>query len=533
MRSVRDTIAAHQNEILRLWVQVIRESAFAEELSPVELTGVIPDFLGSLGRIALDGPVQLQDGQRDLLDRHMSNRLRQGSTLNEILTEFSVLARILAWFIDRDGGDTGTTAREVASLFAELNAASVASMKIFNEHLLEDEQPIKRYLRLLQNLAGSGEILASTAPLRLLMTEALSLIGQATGARTAALRLVDPRSERLILTASAGEAAELVERFVGSREAEPGEASGEDGAGSGEIATDDSLRAAGIQSLLAVRLSSRHALRGVLYVAVRDGRAMAPGDIRQIEALGEALTIHLDHAQVCSALRAKAEEAVAECLLRERFVSMLMHDLAGPLAAARALLAGGAGDPAVAARVVEELDRMEEMVDALLDAHRIRAGQPLPMNITRCDLGVLVRDVVGELRAPHGDRFIVEADAGVCGMWSADQLRRAFWNLASNALKFGASDAPVLIRVRRNAESAELLVHNDGPSIPSDEQAELFRPFALPHAGRGHPRGWGLGLTLVWGCADAHGGRVDVDSAPGQGTTFKLAIPFDARPYVT
>jgi signal transduction histidine kinase len=53
----------------------------------------------------------------------------------------------------------------------------------------------------------------------------------------------------------------------------------------------------------------------------------------------------------------------------------------------------------------------------------------------------------------------------------------------------------------------------------------------VPRAGHGHPAGWGLGLTLVWGCAEAHGGRVDVVSLPGQGTTFKLILPYDARPY--
>ena len=529
MQTVHELVDANRDEILRLWVQGTRESAFAEDLSPSELAGVMPDFLGTLGRIGIDGAALLSEQQRDLVDKHLSNRLRQGSTLNEILTEFAVLGRVVAWFLDRSPGDWRPSTRDAANLFTELHLACIAAMKIFNEQLLEDEQPVKRYLRLLQNLAGATEILPVTgqAP-PALMKEALSLIRKAARAQSVSLRLYDAKSDELILAASAGDAQDLVEEWLGSV------------AGGGDavaIETNASLRARGIHTLLALRLSARQTLRGVMYIGVGEGVTFSPSELRQVATLGEALAIHLDHAQLCAALRLKAAEAIAECQLRERFVSMLMHDLAGPLAAAKAsavaLLAPGRADggEALAARVVHEVGRAEEMVGALVDAHHIRAGHRLPMQITRFSLSTLAQDEVAELRACYGDRFIFEADANVWGMWSADQLRRAVWNLATNAIKYGAKDSPVLISVRRGAEAAELVVHNGGAAIPAEEQAELFRPFSLPHSGRGHPPGWGLGLTLVWGCAEAHGGRVVVSSLPGQGTTFKLVIPYDARPY--
>ncbi len=545
MRTVHDVIEAHREQILRLWVQGVQESPFAEELSTPELAGIMPDYLGSLGRFSMDGPIQLSEQQRELIERHLSNRLRLGSTLNEILTEFTVLGRVLAWFLDRDSDSWRPSTRDAANLFAELHLACVATMKIFNEQLLEDEQPVKRYLRLLQNLAGdAGTLREGRQPLRILMKEALSLIRKAVGAQTAALRLLDAKSNNLIMTASDGDAEDLVEQFVASLDASPPAArlvpadgpAKQDGVDCTEVALSEALRAAGIHSLVAVRLAPRHVLRGVLYIGTRGRRDFSASEIRQIETLGEALIIHLDHAKLCTALRARADEAIAECQLRESFVSLLMHDLTGPLAAARAgaqALVGPGLDAreVIAANVVRELDRVEGMVDGLLDAHRIRAGHRLPMTISRCDLAVLAREMVAELRSTKGDRFIFEADTNVCGMWSADQLRRAIWNLATNALRFGAVDAPVLVSVRRGGEAAELIVHNEGAAIPMEEQAELFRPFSTPHSGRGHPPGWGLGLTLVWGCAEAHGGRVVVTSLPGQGTTFKLLIPYDSRPY--
>ena len=528
MRTVHELVDANRDEILRRWVQGTRESAFAEDLSASELAGVMPDYLGSLGRIGIDDAVLLSEQQLGLIEKHLSNRLRQGSTLNEILTEFAVLGRVVAWCFDSSDDDWRPSTRDAANLFAELHLACIAAMKIFNEQLLEDEQPVKRYLRLLQNLAGATELLPDSGHPPILMKEALSLIRKAARAQSVSLRLYGAKSDELILAASTGDAEDLIEDYLGSVVR---------GGDVIALETNAPLRARGIHSLLELRLSARQTLRGVMYIGVGEGVTLSPSELRQVATLGEALAIHLDHAQLCTALRLKAAEAVAECQLRERFVSMLMHDLAGPLDAAKAsaaaLLAPHRADrgEVLAARIVHEVGRAEEMVGVLVDAHRIRAGHRLPMRLTRCSLATLTRDTLAELRASYGDRFIFEADADVWGMWSADQLRRAAWNLASNAIKYGAKDSPVLISVRGSAEGAELVVHNEGAAIPAEEQADLFRPFSLPHSGRGHPAGWGLGLTLVWGCAEAHGGRVEVSSLPGRGTTFKLVIPYDARPY--
>ena len=84
---------------------------------------------------------------------------------------------------------------------------------------------------------------------------------------------------------------------------------------------------------------------------------------------------------------------------------------------------------------------------------------------------------------------------------------------------------------QHSVDAADLSVHNEGPAISREDQAQLVKPFSLPRSGRGTPRGWGLGLTLVWGCVEAHGGRLEIESEPSKGTTFKLTLPFDARPY--
>lgn len=533
MTTLHELIEANKDEILRHWTQRMIDSAFAEGLSVLELVGVMPEYLSSLGCGTPADPAHLDAVQRDLVERHLSSRLRQGATLNEILSEFSTLSRCVAATLDREPKETQPSTRDAARMFTELHAACVSSMRIFNEQLLEDEQTMKRYLRLLQRAADhGGELQDGLRPVGPLLEEALGLIIRALGARAAALHLHDVRTGERIAAVAAGVAGDAVEAQVSAMDgpAHAGSPGDPVEAGFTVLEPSEELRESGVGALVAVQPAARHALRCALYIAAARGRTFLSHEIRLAQCLGEALLIHLDHAQLCSALLARAAEANAECQLRERFVSILMHDLAGPLAAARAGIAAMADDPG-ARSVARELDRVTRMVDGLVDAHRVRAGHALPIHIEACDLVVLAREVIEELRAVHGDRFLLCGNRAVTGMWSADQLRRAIWNLGKNAIQFGAPDGAVIISVKRRDGGAELAVNNQGPEIAPADQASLFDPFRVARTGRGHPPGWGLGLTLVWGCAESHGGGVEVESSPRRGTTFHLFLPYDARPY--
>jgi signal transduction histidine kinase len=223
---------------------------------------------------------------------------------------------------------------------------------------------------------------------------------------------------------------------------------------------------------------------------------------------------------------------------REQYVSLITHDLRGPLTAASVgaqRLSRENDSPhvhALAGGVLQSLKRMDTMVRDLLDAQRIRSGHGLPLKLAECDLAVIAREVVDELSsAKDSPGFVLRAEPPLKGIWSAAELRRALWNLASNARKYGAAHAPIVITVERKDETqVELSVHNEGTPIPLEDQERLFAPYErTPAATRSQVRGWGLGLTLVRGCAEAHGGSVRVESAEGRGTTFTLELPLDAR----
>ena len=132
----------------------------------------------------------------------------------------------------------------------------------------------------------------------------------------------------------------------------------------------------------------------------------------------------------------------------------------------------------------------------------------------------------------HGDRFALSGDPSVQGIWSAEHLRRIVTNLATNAAKYGAPDTPVELDVHATDAGATLSVHNAGNPISADELPRLSEPFSRTHSSRQSGiAGWGLGLALVKGSVEAHGGSVSVQSSPRKGTTFTVALPRDARPF--
>ena len=543
MRTAHQVIEAHRGEILRLWLDGVRDAPTCESLSSTEIMSVLPDFVTSLGNGTLGGAVHLEQDQQVLIEHHVASRLRQGSSLNEMLTEFAVLGRCIAWFLDHEPKASRPSAEEAAHVLAELHLACLGIMRIFNENMLEDEQTMKLHLRRLRELDGEG-LDDPRGAASAFVRQSLELVVKALGANAAALRLFHGRSNELVLSATVGVAGAAVEDHL--RAIDPmGRGGALPDADTVSIADVDlikidvseALTRSGIHSMLGVRLSSHRVLRGVLYVGMRERRTFTASEVRLLDTLGAALTVQFDHAELSTALRGRANDAVAEARRREQFIAQVAHDLSGPLEAARAravsLLDRAPPRPAaLAGEIIEDLDRLREMVRSLVDAQQVRAGHRLPMEIERCDLAQLARSTVDDLRAVHGDRFAVQAEPVVAGMWSRDQLRRALWNLAENAIRFGAPGRPILIQVKRTAGGAEMSIHNHGRSLSPEEQADLIRPFALPRSGRGDPPGWGLGLTLVWSCAEAHGGTIAIDSGPGRGTTFTIAIPDDARPHV-
>lgn len=239
-------------------------------------------------------------------------------------------------------------------------------------------------------------------------------------------------------------------------------------------------------------------------------------------------------------IRQEREEAIRDLKieqnLREKFVLTLTHDLRNPLAAARAavdLLAARSKDESnsrLAKLALRNLSRIEDMITDLLDVNRITAGDKMPLNIKETDLTSLLKEVAGELAEVRGERFQIENSAPQIGFWDEKALRRVIDNLALNAVKYGDPLKPITFDVFAKGERICLSVHNFGDPITQEDQKHIFAPFRRTKSQKSQKtKGWGIGLSLVRGIVESHGGSVAVKSDAVDGTTFLIELPRDAR----
>ncbi len=211
----------------------------------------------------------------------------------------------------------------------------------------------------------------------------------------------------------------------------------------------------------------------------------------------------------------------------------LAHDLRTPLTRLRGtaeLAMQDNGDPAEArgalADCVNESDRLLHLLETLLDISAAEGGA-LKLNRSRFDVRSLVERAVDLYRevAEEGN-ITVTVEAPVVVDVDADAIRlgQAINNLVDNALKYTPAGGRVTLGVSAEAEGALVTVTDNGPGVPEKERTAIFRRLYRSDYSRSQ-RGFGLGLSLAKAIAEAHGGTITVDDAPGGGARFKLSVP--------
>jgi signal transduction histidine kinase len=531
MASVGEFIRQHQQEIVTRWSAEVQSAASARGLTAPKLTNIMPEFLASLSE---DGEPASADRRRVSVLGHLAARIRQGFDLGEVLSEFHVLERcIVRMWVDLAEPDKPTHA-DIERLRERVQDATFQVTDEFFHHMLEEEQSEKRYQRLLQDIASEA-LHDDRRPLPDRLRDVLDVIGEAMSAYGAAVVLFSRGADQQVtLACNGGEVFAAYMQSIADRDSTDPPFSSIDDGEAHAIEVPGPMRPGGVESLLAAPLPRQAELHGVLYVAIADSCEITPRDLHRLEVLAERLGLHLENARLFGELRETIASLRVERGLRERFVATLAHDLRGPLSAARLAAELIAREPArtldLTLRIERNIARVDRMIRDMLDANRIRAGEPLPLRLDVCDLCALAHQVAEEARAMYGDRFVVDC-AVVRGIWSADELQRALWNLVSNAVKYGVQKQPITISVTASAGGAQASVHNVGEPLPAEELRSLFEPFyRSAKASAGGNVGWGLGLTLVRGCAEAHGGHATV-SSDQTGTTFSIELPLDATPY--
>jgi two-component system OmpR family sensor kinase len=328
---------------------------------------------------------------------------------------------------------------------------------------------------------------------------------------------------------------------------------------------------------VAASLLVRRSLRPLRSVEQTAG-ALADGDLAQrvptlderteVGQLAASFNRMADRIQSAFAQRAASEAAAKESEQRmRRFAADASHELRTPLTSIRGyaeLYEQGAiaDDEHVAqamSRIQEQATRMGLLVDDLLLLARMDQQRPLQRGPV--DVVAVVIDAVADARSGQPDRPI-DLTVAVPGRLVIDgddpALRQVVGNLLANALRHTPRDAAVHVRIEQQAEQparqqaqqqaqqqaagaagsehpawAIVEVTDEGPGLTPGDAARVFERFYRTDAARTRDLGGtGLGLSIVDTLVRAHGGRVDVVTSPGEGATFRVALPV-AAPQVT
>ena len=219
--------------------------------------------------------------------------------------------------------------------------------------------------------------------------------------------------------------------------------------------------------------------------------------------------------------------------LRHEFLAMASHELRNPLASikghAQLMLRHGRYSERGAETIVTQTDHLDRLVNDLLLASQIAAGRLAPRLDSSVDLCAEAQQAAEALVRPDGPPVRVETPAEpVPVVADPIRLRQVLSNLLTNAAKYSPADAEITVRVTRDGRDgreAAVAVADRGAGIPAEALPRLFERFYRVQATAARARGLGLGLYITQQLVMAMGGRIEVESEVGQGSTFTVYLP--------
>jgi two-component system OmpR family sensor kinase len=295
------------------------------------------------------------------------------------------------------------------------------------------------------------------------------------------------------------------------------------------------LLALGVSAYFVVRLG----LRPLDRIEVTAGeiaagqlsRRVSPADSRtEVGRLGLALNAMLDRLESAFAARTASEERLRQ------FLADASHELRTPLASIRGYAElhrigateDAAGTDVAMRRIEQESKRMGVLVEDLLTLARL--DEEPQVRRQAVDLTTLARDAAQDARATAPDRQIsLSAPDSAIVSGDAHQLRQVLANLLRNALVHTPTGTPIEISVVEDDEEVTIDVRDHGPGLPAKSNQNIFERFWRSERGRERGKaGAGLGLAIVHGVLDAHGGQITAENAPDGGARFRVRLPKSA-----
>lgn len=221
--------------------------------------------------------------------------------------------------------------------------------------------------------------------------------------------------------------------------------------------------------------------------------------------------------------------------MREKLIGTLAHDIRNPISTAYfafdilKVTSDKDRQEKLVAMGMRSLKKSLELVEGLLDAISVKAGEGIMLNFADTDIVKEIKWVADEASEIYTKEISFNTEANsMKGIFDGTAIRRVVENLVTNAVKYGAPDTKIKIQLEEVENSVVIKVHNYGKAIDKANQSEIFD--FLNRGNGSHDSGlesWGMGLTLVKSVANAHGGSVDLHSTDEEGTTFSITLQKD------
>ncbi|HEY8739422.1 MAG TPA: HAMP domain-containing sensor histidine kinase [Candidatus Dormibacteraeota bacterium] len=218
----------------------------------------------------------------------------------------------------------------------------------------------------------------------------------------------------------------------------------------------------------------------------------------------------------------------------DALVSVTSHELKTPITAIKAMaelmVSYDLGEPErkeMLQDIYRQAERLELLIREILDASHIDTGR-VPLELTAVDLRLLLDDVMHELESQLDGREVQLQVPESLPRVTADEtkLRQVIVNLLTNAIKYSPGGAPVSIEASPASDMVRMAVRDQGIGIKESDMARLFKKFQrIPDPSTRKVPGTGLGLYIVKGLVELQGGRIDVSSEYGKGSTFAFTLP--------
>lgn len=269
-----------------------------------------------------------------------------------------------------------------------------------------------------------------------------------------------------------------------------------------------------------------------------DGSRLAMALIRDVteraQLARQLADVNADLRLALQTERSTADRLTDLIAAKDDFLSILGHDLAGPLSAVHghaALLRRswdrlGAPERDFALSAIERAaKRMSALVRDLLDAARLDAGA-VPYQPTLFDVVAALRAVIDEMEPAAAKRVVLDApDPPYLVKLDEQRHSQVAYNLIGNALKFAPADTPVTVAVSGTNECVSVSVRDEGPGIAPEQVPLLFQRYHRAVSTDDAPGGTGLGLYIARRIVEDQGGTIEVTSELGTGSTFTYVVP--------